>query len=268
MKMSQIEDPRGLPLAESENPEQHRVLVEAHSEEAIAHRLDAGPQHSYLKDGIYGSIDGAVTTLAVVSGVAGAGLSNGVLLVLGVANLVADGFSMAASNYLGTKAERELLAKAREIERQHIDHFPEGEREEVRQIFARKGFEGEDLEKAVDVITSDLDRWIDTMIQDEWGLALEGPHPARAALTTFAAFGVAGALPLIAFLINWIRSDTIAAPFLWSAILTGLCFYGVGSLKGRILGQRRWIAGLETLLVGGIAAGLAYGLGFALQGLV
>src|SRR5688500_20164740 len=76
-----------------------------HSPEAIRRRLESGPTHNYLRDWIYGGIDGAVTTLAVVTGVAGAQLSPWIILVLGFANLLADGFSMAASNYLGTKAE-------------------------------------------------------------------------------------------------------------------------------------------------------------------
>ncbi|MEQ8767854.1 MAG: VIT1/CCC1 transporter family protein [Planctomycetota bacterium] len=262
-----MSDPLALPPVESDDPKHQKQLAEAHSKEGIAERLASGTQHSYLRDAIFGSIDGAVTTLAVVSGVAGAGFSDRVLIILGLANLVADGFSMAAGNYLGTKAEAELRDKARRIEHEHIDRFPDGEREEVRQIFARKGFEGADLENAVDVITSDLDRWVDTMIQDEWGLPLEGPKPWRAALTTYVAFGVAGALPLLAFLGNWIVPGMIESPFVWSAVLTGLCFFTVGVLKGRILGQASWRAGLETLLVGGVASGLAYGLGRLLDGL-
>ncbi len=91
----------------------------------------------------YGRIDGAVTTFAVVSGVAGARLSPWIILVLGFANLFADGFSMAAGNFLGTKAEQEDWRRLEAIENRHIDLAPEGEREEVRQIYRLKGFEGD-----------------------------------------------------------------------------------------------------------------------------
>ena len=86
-------------------------LRDSHTPEAVAVRLNGGPGHGYLKDFIYGAIDGAVTTFAVVSGVAGAGLPSSVIIILGLANLLADGFSMAVSNYLGTKAELEHKEK-------------------------------------------------------------------------------------------------------------------------------------------------------------
>src|SRR4026207_2394166 len=116
-----------------------------HSAEAIKQRLARGPGHNYLRDWIYGGIDGSVTTFAVVSGVAGARLSPWIILVMGFANLFADGFSMAASNYLGVKAEHEDLQRLEAVENRHIDLEPEGEREEVRQIFEQKGFSGDDL---------------------------------------------------------------------------------------------------------------------------
>src|SRR4030095_15190202 len=116
-----------------------------HSSEAIEKRLAAGPRPNYLGDGIYGGIDGAVTTLAVVSGVVGAQLSPWIILVMGFANLIADGFSMAASNFLGTRAEHEDLKRLEAIEYRHVDQAPEGEREEMRQIFRSKGFVGEEL---------------------------------------------------------------------------------------------------------------------------
>jgi len=125
-----------------------------HSPEAIEERLAAGPQQNYLRDWIYGGIDGAVTTLAVVSGVVGAQLSPRIILVMGFANLVADGFSMAASNFLGTKAEAENLKRIEAIENRHIDLAPEGERVEVRQIFFNKGFAGEDLNRVVELVPS------------------------------------------------------------------------------------------------------------------
>src|SRR6476659_8023578 len=130
-----------------------------HTVEAIDARLSAGPGHNYLRDWIYGGIDGAVTTFAVVTGVVGAGLSPIVIVILGFANLIADGFSMAASNFLGTKAEYDDIRRLETIEHRHIDLAPEGEREEVRQIFARKGFTGSDLNRAVELITADRKRW-------------------------------------------------------------------------------------------------------------
>src|SRR4029453_19269916 len=141
-----------------------------HSSEAIEKRLAAGPRQNYLRDWIYGGIDGAVTTLAVVTGVAGAQLSSWIILALGFANLFADGFSMAASNYLGTKSEQDDWRRLHAIENRHIDLAPEGEREEVRQIFERKGFEGEELRRIVELITADRERWVQTMLMDEYGL--------------------------------------------------------------------------------------------------
>src|SRR6266508_1709058 len=116
-----------------------------HSAAAIEERLAAGPRHNYLRDLIYGGIDGSVTTFAVVTGVVGARLSPWVILVMGFANLFADGFSMAASNFLGTRAEHDDLKRLEAIEHRHVDLDPEGEREEVRQIFHGKGFFGDDL---------------------------------------------------------------------------------------------------------------------------
>ena len=108
-------------------------LEHEHTREAIRARLNAENHPNYLRDWVYGGIDGAITTFAVVAGVVGAGLSSKVILILGVANLLADGLSMAASNYSGTKTEVDELARYREIEERHIDQEPDGEREEVRQ---------------------------------------------------------------------------------------------------------------------------------------
>ena len=238
-----------------------------HTAEVIAERLQREHQHSYLKDFVYGAIDGAVTTFAVVSGVAGAGLSSSIVVILGVANLIGDGFSMAAGNYLGTRAEAEQREKTRKMEERHIQEFPEGEREEIRQIFAEKGFDGELLEQVVDKITEDRTMWVETMLREEHGLSLENPSAMKAATTTFVAFLMIGLLPLLPFLINLFPAVLLSSPYLISAIMTGMAFFMVGAAKSRFV-ETFWIlSGLETLFVGGLAASLAYLCGVLLKGI-
>ena len=223
-----------------------------HSPEAIRQRLESGPTHNYLRDWIYGGIDGSVTTVAVVTGVAGAQLSPWIILALGFANLFADGFSMAASNYLGTRAEHDDWRRLEQIEKRHIELTPEGEREEVRQIFERKGFEGNDLQRIVELVTADNERWVRTMLTDEYGLPHEVRSPWIAALSTFTAFLVCGLVPLLPYLFGTEHSLAI------SVTLTGIVFATIGSIKSRWSTSSWWHSGLTTLLVGAIAASLAY----------
>lgn len=245
------------------DPELER-LGEEHTARAVRARLGSTP-HSYLPDFIYGAIDGIVTTFAVVAGVAGAGLEDRIVIILGAANLLADGFSMAVSNLLGARAERQQRARARQDEQRQIRLFPEGEREEVRQIYAAKGLDGETLETVVEAITADRELWLDTMITEELGYPPSERAPLRAAITTFLAFVALGSLPLVIFAANSILGIDIDAPFAWSAILTGLAFFAVGTLKSRFVEQTWWRSGLETLALGGAAAVLAYLVGIGLQ---
>ena len=232
-----------------------------HTVEAIGERLAAGPGHNYLRDWIYGGIDGSVTTFAIVTGVIGAKLSPGVILILGFANLLADGFSMAASNFLGTKTEHDDIKHIEAIEQRHIDLAPEGEREEVRQIFRGKGFKGHDLERVVELITADRQRWVRTMLTEEYGLPYEARSPWLAAVSTFSAFIVCGLVPLVPFLLG------AAEPFWLSILLTGVVFFAIGSVKSRWSTESWWRSGFSTLLVGAIAAALAYAVGIALRDL-
>lgn len=223
-----------------------------HSPEEIAARIDAPPGRGILRDLVYGAIDGSVTTFAIVAGVAGAGLSPFVIVALGFANVLADGFSMAASNYSGTKADQDNLRRIRAIETRHIAKYPEGERAEVRAILERKGLSGSVLEEATDEITSNRDNWVDLMIEGEYGLGGVDPHPMRAALATFGAFLVAGMVPLVPFIASLPGAFTISA---W---MTGCSFFAIGALKSIWSLSPWWRSGLETLGIGGAAASIAY----------
>ncbi|MCF6344286.1 MAG: VIT1/CCC1 transporter family protein [Devosiaceae bacterium] len=234
----------------------------SHEPDAIRARLAEGPKANYLRDWIYGGIDGAITTFAIVAGVVGANLSVGVILVLGLANLVADGFSMAASNYSGTKSEHDDYERIKAIELRHIRNYPEGEVEEIRQIYARKGFEGKELEAMVKLITAKEDVWLDTMLKEEHSISPIQRSPIRAALATFIAFSICGAVPLIPFLLGMDASAIIAS------IMTGMVFLAIGAAKSLWSLQRWWSSALETFFIGMFAAGLAYGIGVGLRALV
>ncbi|HMO78882.1 MAG TPA: VIT1/CCC1 transporter family protein [Candidatus Paceibacterota bacterium] len=155
----------------------------------------------YLPDFIFGSIDGLVTTFAIVSGVVGASLSSSIILILGFANLFADGFSMAVSNYLSSKS-------------------------------------GQDLNHD-----------------------MSGRKPIYAGFVTFLAFVLIGFVPLIAFVFNFGKNS-----FLVSIILTGIAFALVGYFKGLITNKNKLFSATETLLIGAIAAIIAYLIGYWLSG--
>ncbi len=234
----------------------------SHDPGDIARRLQDGPRISYLRDWVYGGIDGTVTTFAIVAGAVGADLSNRFLLILGVANLLADGFSMAAANYSGTKAEIEEYSLVREMEERHIDTEPEGEREEIRQIFMAKGFKGRALKDAVDVITAEKERWIDTMMTEEHGLPRVTRSPVTAGLVTFLAFVACGFLPVAPFAFG------VHASIVVSVAMAAFTFFLIGSLRSR-WSPVHWLrAGTETLVIGLVSAGVAYLVGDFLKQIV
>jgi VIT1/CCC1 family predicted Fe2+/Mn2+ transporter len=235
-------------------------LEHLHTREAIQERLARDAGRNYLRDFIYGGIDGTITTFAIVAGVVGANMPGNVVLVLGLANLIADGFAMGAGNYSGTKAELDDYNRLLAVEYKHIEIEPSGEREEIRQIFAGKGFDGAELERIVDVITADKERWAKTMAVEEYGLSPAVKSPVRAALSTSAAFVFSGLVPLISYLIAY---NLVAC-----VVATGLVFFSIGAAKSRwsLAGWGR--SGLETLLIGMSAAALSFGIGFALRALV
>lgn len=240
-----------------DNPLEH-----SHQPDAIRERLSQQPQQSYLRDAILGGIDGCVTTVAVIASVAGAGLPGMVAFVLGIASLIADAFSMGVSNYQAVKSDHDARDRLREQEARHIHHNPEGEREEIREIFRQKGFSGDILEQVVETISADKRLWVNTMIQEEFGYALSGPAPMKAAASTFWVFIGVGLIPLLPFLIPFLAGLQM---FLVSGAVAILALFGIGWVKGQILGMSRFRAGLETLAMGGGAAILAFLLSFVFE---
>jgi len=220
-------------------------------------------------DFIYGSIDGAVTTFAIVAGVMGAGLSPGIILILGFANLFADGFSMAVANFQASKARSEYIEMKRKQEEWEIDNLEEQEREEVRDIYRKKGFKDELLEEVVGIITSRRKVWVDTMMKEELGLIADEKRPIDGSVCTFIGFNLIGLIPLIPFMLFVLIDITSHQDaFVYSTILVALAFFIVGIIKGKIVKKSKIMAGLSTLMIGGIAAIVAYLIGYGLNFLI
>lgn len=237
-------------------------LEHSHDPAAVAKRLAEGPRPSYLPDAVYGAIDGTVTTFAVLAGALGADLPTRVVLILGCANLLADGFSMAAGNFAGARAGQEQAAQLRSREERHVDLDPEGERTEIREIYRAKGYTDAALEAITRLITSRRDVWINTMLAEEYGVSAALRSPASAALTTFVSFVVAGGLPLLPFVLGMPNAALVATA------LTAVVFLLIGSIKSLWSPRSWWRSALETFGIGMGAAVIAYAVGHLLGKLV
>lgn len=169
--------------------------------------MDKRFEKRYLPEFVYGGTDGAITTFAIVAGAVGASLSSAVILILGFANLFADGFSMAVSNYLSAKARKDL----------HIKHIHK------KHAHPKK--------------------------------------PINSALATFASFFIIGIIPLLSFVFAPLHPSLESNKLPCSIILTALAFIAIGAARGRITEKNYLRTSVETLLIGGIAAGLAFAVG-------
>jgi vacuolar iron transporter family protein len=214
--------------------------------------------YDYISEFVYGGIDGAITTFAVVAGAAGAGAELYWVLIFGFANLIADGFSMSVGNYFSVKAARDNYAKYKAIELWEVEHKTAEEIEEIRTIFAAKGFEGELLNQVVEVVTANKDVWVDTMMKEELKMSLDEKTPVKTAFATFVSFNLIGLIPLLAYLFAALFKFKTDNLFLISCISTGFALMIIGYLRS-IVTEKNWVRGvLETLALGGIAAVLAY----------
>ncbi|HYG16119.1 MAG TPA: VIT1/CCC1 transporter family protein [Bacteroidia bacterium] len=222
----------------------------------------------YLGEFVYGGIDGCVTTFAVVAGAAGANLGSDVILILGFANLFADGFAMSVGSYLSAKAQRENYEKHKRREYWEIENYRDREIEEIREIYKAKGFEGELLEKAIEVITADKDRWVDVMMKEELKMLEDGKPPLRSGLMTFFSFIIVGFIPITVYVADYAFDLALKNAFVWSGIFTAIGFISIGYMKSIVNTTSRKKGILETLILGTVAALVAYFLGDFLEGVI
>lgn len=222
------------------------------------------PEH--LRDAVFGAVDGTVTTFAVVAGAVGAGLDGAVVVILGLANLFADGFSMAVSSYLAAQADRHQRDLARIEAMEAVSRDPAEERAELRQVYIDRGVSAEAADIIVRELTSDRDAWVESVVREHSGPPQNASEARLAAAITFFAFLGAGAIPLVVFILDALGVEISIGLFAASAFATGVTFFAVGAVKGIVVERPWWRDGVETLALGGAAATLAYGVGWLLRG--
>lgn len=242
----------------------------AHAPGAVAesHReRHGGAGSQYLGDMVYGGLDGIITTFAVVSGVAGAELGASIILILGLANLLADGFSMATGAFLSARSDHEYYRREWQREAWEVDHFPEGERAELYEVYRQQGYDEADATALVDIHSRTPERWVRAMMVDELGMLPDEKKPLLSGMATLVAFVVAGSLPLLVYLVGLAVPVDPAVAFPVSVGLSALALFTLGAAKVIVTRLNPVRSGIEMLVVGGLAAGVAYIVGALLKGL-
>ncbi len=216
-----------------------------------------------VRDIVIGMSDGLTVPFALAAGLSGAVHSSFLVLVAGIAEMTAGSIAMGLGGYLAAKSEADSYQSELARERREVKEVPNAEVAEVRKIFSGYGMRGEALDAAVAAICSDQNAWVKFMMREELGL--EEPDPGRAlrsALTIGLSYVAGGILPLAPYAFNVALTTALLA----SVGVTLVALFVFGAVKGRFTGVPPVRGAVQTALVGGIAAGAAYGLARLVSG--
>jgi len=219
----------------------------------------------FLKDAVYAANDGIITTFAIVAGVVGASLEPVVILVLGFANLIADGLSMASGNYLGTRSEQDLYGKERNKHAKSLANNRDAFKAHISKFLGKKGYGDDTLGDLSDLIVRNEKFALDFVMHEEMGLAeQESARPMKGAIVTLVAFVIVGLIPIMPY----VFISNADSAFLFASIFTGIALFAVGAVRS-IYMERSWIStGLEMLILGGLVASVSYGIGYWIKQLI
>ncbi len=222
------------------------------------HKADEhGGAAARFREFILGSQDGIVNVLGVILGVAAATNDAKIVIIAGLAATFAESISMAAVAYTSTKAEIDYYDSQFKREENEIRINPKDERAEVYEMYYRKGFRGSLLKQIVDKITSNRKNWLDFMMREELNLEeIDKAKPVQDAAIVGVAALVGSFIPLIPFFLMPVPSAMWAA-----AIISLAALFAVGAAKAKTTVGNPVYAGIEMMLVGGVAAGAGYAIG-------
>lgn len=227
-----------------------------------------------LKPIIFGGLDGILTAFAIVAGSAGGALDPSVVLILGFSNIFADALSMGVGEFLSSKAENEWILSEREREMWEMDNYPEGEVQEMIDIYVDKGMGREDAEKVINTMAKYKDFFVDIMMAEELELRVPDDDHVKESMKEgvimFCSFAIFGSLPLLGYVIIPISFPDLEEGYLFATacIVTGVVLFLMGCVKSNFSSSSWYFAGMETLLLGGACATVAYTIGQYVDNLV
>jgi len=220
-----------------------------------------------LKPIIFGGLDGILTAFAIVAGAAGGALSPTVVLILGFSNIFADALSMGVGEFLSSKAENEWILSEREREMWEVENYPEGEMQEMIDLYVQRGMAKEDAKLVIETMSKYKDFFVDVMMAEELELHVPDDNHVqesmREGFVMFCSFAIFGSFPLLGYVIIPVSFPDLGEEVLFSCacIVTGVVLFIMGCVKS-IFSTANWFcAGMETLLLGGTCATVAYTIG-------
>lgn len=208
-----------------------------------------------VRDVVIGMADGLTVPFALAAGLSAAVASTHIIVTAGLAEVVAGAIAMGLGGYLAGKTDQEHYATEEQRERREVEELRDHEIKETADILRAYGLEGQALDHAVQAIASDKKRWVDFLMRFELGL--ERPDPKRAPISAFTiggSYAVGGLIPLLPYILT----SNVSAALLASVVLTGITLAVFGAVKGRLTGAGMIKASVQTLFVGGLAAGAAF----------
>ncbi|MEU9748643.1 VIT1/CCC1 transporter family protein [Streptomyces niveus] len=209
----------------------------------------------WLRPAVFGAMDGLVSNLALMTGVAGGAVDRQTIVITGLAGLAAGAFSMAAGEYTSVASQRELVQAELDVERRELRTFPKDEMAELAELYESRGVEPELARQVAEQLSRDPELALEIHAREELGVDPDDlPSPMVAAVSSFGCFAMGALLPVLPYLFG--------ATVLWPAVLVALFgLFACGALVARVTARSWWYSGLRQLALGGTAAALTYGLG-------
>lgn len=230
---------------------------------SMSHTPELENRHRSISKGnnvraaVFGINDGLISNASLILGIAGAQVDQSMILLTGIAGLLAGACSMGAGEYVSVRSQREMLEYQLELEKHELELYPEEETQELSLIYQARGIPREEADKISALLIQNPEKALDTLAREELGINPDDlVSPTGAALSSFISFSVGAFIPIIPFVLSHSSYNLIIA-----IILTAISLFAVGALMSLFTQRNALWSGFRMFLIGGAAGALTYFIG-------